>query len=120
MELMKACDLGVLLGDNATRNILNELISILACKMSSIASTLPINMITVSRKASLVGKFGILQGPVITRLQPSILDFFDLHFQPQLPVVLQGCMLDWPALSEEKRRWSSLQYVLSGKSIFED
>eukprot|EP01032_Pedospumella_encystans_P018176 gene18176-20699_t len=41
--------------------------------------------------------------------------FYTKFLQPQLPVVLQGCMEDWPAMfpnASHIRRWGSIDYLL--------
>ena len=44
-----------------------------------------------------------------------VVSFYQQFFAPQQPVVLRGCIDQWPALSQPEHRWDNLAYLDRGK-----
>jgi hypothetical protein len=49
---------------------------------------------------------------------PSLMTFYNAYLVPQVPVLILGCMDDWPAMQKHgPREWSNIQYILQSTAL---
>ena len=124
-HLLQELDCGLLLGSEHTHVLINKVMSLLrddnsTKKLSvSVRANQQIHQLrrvqSQCRLKTLTAQNFAVKKTIKSTPMLDLGAFYTKFFQPQLPVVLLGCMEDWPAMlpnTSHIRPWGSIEYLL--------
>ncbi len=122
-------DWGILMGSPVHSHVLSNLASEINSKKSAIFAgqeLLSYDQIQIGRRRIGVRPFlpSLLTIPKLSVRRPvprvhcpDIMEFYNQYFLREEPVVLCGCMDEWPARSDSQRKWTDLRYLYESKCL---
>ena len=124
-HLLQELDCGLLLGSEHTHELINKVMSLLRNegtteKLSvSVCANQRLHQLrraqSQCRLKTLKAQNFAVKKTIKSTPMLDLVAFYSKFFQPQLPVVLLGCMEDWPAMlpnAANIERWGSIEYLL--------
>jgi len=125
-QLLQVLDCGLLLGSELTHKLINQVMSLLRDDNIIDKLSVPVHankrvhelrrIQSQRRLKTLTAHTTASKKTIESTFMLDLGAFYTKFFQPQLPVVLKGCMEDWPAMlphASNTTRWGSIEYLLN-------